>query len=302
MKKIILLLFLGFTGTLNAQTIELNVTPAKSEKNKWCIAATTKCVLGYKGTSKSQCNIMEYIRANSTEHGDYNCCLTINENDPDWHPCNKGVVLGYNKEKASAKGILWHFGTIPSIAFKGNHPNTDYIRNWLTLQCPLIIHVEYYNNIPIEDHALVICGIKGNQIDGYEIKIMDPMSNALEWEPYDNLKDNGGRKWVGTLAVQSCTRGYPCHCYNLERDGDEADVDCGGSCPPCPYPDHCYNKKLDAEKGETDIDCGGKYCPACGTNPPLPSFPTAKKTLAKYKLIVVDLIVRLVTTFRKKKL
>ena len=45
-------------------------------------------------------------------------------------------------------------------------------------------------------------------------------------------------------------------CYNGIRDGDETDIDCGGSCPPC----YCSNGIKDP--GEEDIDCGGS-CPPC---------------------------------------
>jgi hypothetical protein len=59
----------------------------------------------------------------------------------------------------------------------------------------------------------------------------------------------------------------PNHCKNRKKDGDETDVDCGGSCPPCNdvppviiTPSNCINGIQD--QGETGIDCGGP-CPPC---------------------------------------
>jgi len=78
----------------------------------------------------------------------------------------------------------------------------------------------------------------------------------------------------------------PISCSNLELDGDETDIDCGGSCPPCELNKDCLidsncesgfcnsSKKCanpacdDGVKNndETDIDCGGGDCPKCGIN------------------------------------
>ncbi|AKU98426.1 Tryptophan synthase alpha chain [Labilithrix luteola] len=71
-------------------------------------------------------------------------------------------------------------------------------------------------------------------------------------------------------------------CTDLVRDGDEVDVDCGGTCPRCKLGqscnedsdcevDHCANGKctaLPCENGskdgdETDVDCGGRTCHPC---------------------------------------
>jgi hypothetical protein len=70
-------------------------------------------------------------------------------------------------------------------------------------------------------------------------------------------------------------------CDDLVKDGDETDVDCGGSCAPCAWGSGCG---LDADckggvcdlglcaatctdgaknAGETDVDCGGAACGKC---------------------------------------
>lgn len=76
----------------------------------------------------------------------------------------------------------------------------------------------------------------------------------------------------------------PASCTDGQKNGDEADVDCGGSCPACAVgqacsmaadcttslcqmnvctmpPPQCTNGVQDP--GESDVDCGGSICPAC---------------------------------------
>ncbi|MFO0759458.1 MAG: SUMF1/EgtB/PvdO family nonheme iron enzyme [Byssovorax sp.] len=75
----------------------------------------------------------------------------------------------------------------------------------------------------------------------------------------------------------------PGHCANLTKDGDETDLDCGGSCAPCDpgrkcttsadcASGACGSKLLclpvscaDGQKNnkETDTDCGGNDCNPC---------------------------------------
>lgn len=73
-------------------------------------------------------------------------------------------------------------------------------------------------------------------------------------------------------------------CSDGKTDGDETDVDCGGSCNACAvekackldadcatstcialrcFDPTCRNGKQDEASGETDVDCGGPMCPAC---------------------------------------
>lgn len=47
-------------------------------------------------------------------------------------------------------------------------------------------------------------------------------------------------------------------CVDLIKNGDEEEIDCGGSCTPCvTCTDFIQNQD------ETDIDCGGLLCPPC---------------------------------------
>ncbi|MEK6920817.1 MAG: hypothetical protein AABX82_02955, partial [Nanoarchaeota archaeon] len=71
-------------------------------------------------------------------------------------------------------------------------------------------------------------------------------------------------------------------CSNAAKDGDETDVDCGGSCDACKAgsaclaSDDCVSLNCDSgicaessctdsivNQGESDVDCGGNYCDAC---------------------------------------
>ena len=35
---------------------------------------------------------------------------------------------------------------------------------------------------------------------------------------------------------------FPAHCFDAAKDGDETDVDCGGSCPPCAVAQACLTR------------------------------------------------------------
>ena len=102
MKKYILLLFLGITITLNAQTLQIPVVA--QEQTDWCWAAVSKCVLEYYGYSHTQCEIAEYTRSVSTWHnyGTTPCCTDALQG------CNYG---NYNYgQTGSIEDILAHFG------------------------------------------------------------------------------------------------------------------------------------------------------------------------------------------------
>ncbi len=49
-------------------------------------------------------------------------------------------------------------------------------------------------------------------------------------------------------------------CNDGIKNGDETDVDCGGSCPACVTEPTCNDGIMNGD--ETDVDCGGS-CPAC---------------------------------------
>ncbi|HEY5920193.1 MAG TPA: hypothetical protein VIV11_00925 [Kofleriaceae bacterium] len=83
-------------------------------------------------------------------------------------------------------------------------------------------------------------------------------------------------------ATGNCALGTPANtCFDRIRDGDESDIDCGGTCLPCAGGETC-SAATDCQSAscngtcaapscsdgvesgyETDVDCGGRYCSAC---------------------------------------
>ena len=262
MKKYILLLFLGITGTLNAQTKELevpnvNVYPLRT---KWCVPACAECVLRYKKINIDQCKIMKYVQEEAPGYGGFNCCEEI----PNFsqHPCNN-IVL-FSNAKGGLIDILMHFGNIASKIWENSLGTDEIIKN-LTNDYPLIVSWDLYDGSN-SAHAVVICGIKNGDL----IKYMDPNGGGkfdLPWSEFHY--DPEHHWWRATLEIIACSsRGdcYPCHCYNFETDGDETGYNCGGSCwacPPPPPPPTGNCTDCVKNNGESEIDCGGKNCPPC---------------------------------------
>jgi hypothetical protein len=96
-----------------------------------------------------------------------------------------------------------------------------------------------------------------------------------------------GNDCSSTVCNTATTLCAPVTCLNNTQDGDETDIDCGGSCPACPNGKQCgtadsnctsnvcdfvthacvANRCLDQRKdgAETDIDCGGGTCATCAS-------------------------------------
>ena len=95
----------------------------------------------------------------------------------------------------------------------------------------------------------------------------------------------------GEAVAHSTDCGAP-RCNDWERNGDEAGVDCGGSCEPCPP---SCDDGLD-NNGEDGVDCGGPCEAACGS----PQFPPGRcstsdfvdvgRNLANQTLAPMDLL------------
>jgi hypothetical protein len=128
---------------------------------------------------------------------------------------------------------------------------------------------------------------------------------AFDSPPFEASVDEGAEAAMGESgsevtdsfidAASDGLAGAPAHCFDERKDGDESDVDCGGSCDGCGphkfcYADfdcsatvagcdtasggcfchytmhvcvfsHCYDARKDAN--ETGVDCGGATCGAC---------------------------------------
>jgi hypothetical protein len=64
-----------------------------------------------------------------------------------------------------------------------------------------------------------------------------------------------GEQWPVEHCSGGCLLRYPDHCYDGDKSGDEADVDCGGSCQGCSY-----------EACERDADCLSGSCATTTAN------------------------------------
>lgn len=93
---------------------------------------------------------------------------------------------------------------------------------------------------------------------------------------------NGGCEPSGAGSGSGGGEPLPENCTNEDKDADETDVDCGGTCAPCDSGKACSGEKDCASKncangvcqaatcsdmiqngGESDVDCGGPACSTC---------------------------------------
>jgi formylglycine-generating enzyme required for sulfatase activity len=94
----------------------------------------------------------------------------------------------------------------------------------------------------------------------------------------------GGSNTGGAGGTGGTAGGAPVTCTDMMTDGDETDMDCGGSCSPCIPGKACLVDKdcssvncvnlvcaaptcIDEIKNqdETDLNCGGVVCPPCNS-------------------------------------
>lgn len=110
----------------------------------------------------------------------------------------------------------------------------------------------------------------------------DPPSAPSRWASWCGYLSLPTALLLALFSLACGPGGQPDHCSNGERDEDESDVDCGGSCGRCDIGQTCYdddacefqcrgrcvaafcsNGRQDEAMGETDIDCGGEMCGPC---------------------------------------
>ncbi|MCL2436317.1 MAG: C39 family peptidase [Lentimicrobiaceae bacterium] len=250
----ILLLFLGLTGTLHAQNIALAVPLVTQAQSNWCSAAAAESVLAYRGISKTQCAIMQYVLDLDGYNGN-NCCATPSL-------CNEGVVLGFDNEPNSIKGVLKKFGLLEcEIVQTCSWYST--IEEKLTQNRPLIAHWDLLE-WPFGAHVVVIYGIKNWDIVLYMDPSNDPKyggKRELSWHDFNcylKKEGDGGfpnpHWWRGSIIPCLSTRDYPCDdgggggggggddpCSNC-IPGEET-INCGGTCTSCGYVGGYTNEK-----------------------------------------------------------
>lgn len=119
--------------------------------------------------------------------------------------------------------------------------------------------------------------------DAASVGATDGTSGSSSSSPIPgSTSDRGTDPTTGVTSTEESSSGVePISCSNGQRDGDETDLDCGGSCDACPDGSSCEDH-LDCGSrvclddvckagtcddgvhgiGETDVDCGGR-CDPC---------------------------------------
>jgi hypothetical protein len=103
--------------------------------------------------------------------------------------------------------------------------------------------------------------------------------------------DSGSRVSAPDILIECYYTKYPDCKDNIKNchDGScEANIDCGGSCSPCP--ETCSDSIQN--QGETGIDCGGP-CPGCYTTE-IPTFSSKKPFWLISLVIIVFIIVLMI--------
>ena len=146
---------------------------------------------------------------------------------------------------------------------------------------------EYYyfvlKNNPYSSDTVIETGITTNEeewVTGLELE--DGAEYYFKVYAVNRVGLSSSNKSSDGITVD--TELAPETCDDGEKNGDETDIDCGGSCPACARGNDC---KLDSDcisnfcnddgkcatptcndyirnGDETDIDCGGDSCPKCG--------------------------------------
>lgn len=162
-----------------------------------------------------------------------------------------------------------------------NHNTRTYIWDVRNLDFP--IFMGYYEaDVASIDHNLYIKGdyaYMSNYSSGLRILDISDIANGelVEVGSFDVFPQNNGTSFNGTwsnypffesgsIIVSSRDRGLfvlkflqeEDTCNNGVLDTGEEDVDCGGTCTPCPT---CDDGILNGD--EAGIDCGGMNCPDC---------------------------------------
>jgi hypothetical protein len=162
----------------------LNVPEVIQEKNQWCWAGVSKCILDYYGYPVEQCQIAEYARQVITWHnfGNTDCCINPNLGCNYWN---------YNwSYPGSIQDILIHFGDIQNYG-KGSSLSLSEISSELSSERPFVIRWGWYSG---GGHFVVGHGINDNYLH-----YMDPwFGEGLHISSYNWVLDDGNHSWTHT--------------------------------------------------------------------------------------------------------
>ena len=154
-----LICFVLFFTNVKAQI--LLVPEIEQEKNQWCWAGVSKCVLDYYGFVEQQCDIAEYARSQNTIHfGNTNCCIS-----PD--SCNNWNWI-FGAGIGGIDDILSNFGSITTTNIYAALPETQW-QTEISNGVPVIIRYGWTGG---GGHFVVGYGVQGS--DYYT---MDPWFN-----------------------------------------------------------------------------------------------------------------------------
>jgi hypothetical protein len=154
-----LICFVLFFTNVKAQI--LLVPEIEQEKNQWCWAGVSKCVLDYYGFVEQQCDIAEYARSQNTTHfGNTNCCV-IPDSCNNWNWIFGAGIGGIDD-------ILSNFGSITTTNIYAALPETQW-QTEISNGVPVIIRYGWTGG---GGHFVVGYGVQGS--DYYT---MDPWFN-----------------------------------------------------------------------------------------------------------------------------
>lgn len=160
----------------------LKVNEVIQERDQWCWAASTKCILDFYGFPQSQCAIAEYARSVITwrSFGNMDCCI-----DPDMG-CNYwNYLFG---AKGSVEDILNHFGPIQNNPVHEALSLTN-IKAQVNEDKCFVIRWGWASG---GGHFLVGHGLKDK-----DVYYMDPwFGEGLHIGTYDWLVNDGNHTWT----------------------------------------------------------------------------------------------------------
>ena len=223
----------------------------------------------------------ELSSSNSILSGDY-LLLKLNTTPATLKNYN-AVWAGWESSEFNAQnspytvGIHHPTGDVKKIA-KDNHSPLSYDNQAMSRDCERLpsprttyIDLPFYYYWQVRwDQGITAPGSSGSPLFNSNKKIIGHLNGGCSYCDYSNYPDYYSKfshiygqihtylDPVPTFATSLSSFEFPAHCTNGIQDGNETNVDCGGSCPPCV--EHCFNWIQDGN--ETDVDCGGS-CPPC---------------------------------------
>jgi hypothetical protein len=185
---IIIICKLVVTGTLNAQVLNVPLTP--QQQDQWCWAASSTAIVNYFGVSVTQCEVAEYTRSVATWHdfGTVDCCQKPSGACNYWN-----YNWGY---PGSIQDILLHWG-IDSYTIGKNLDLTS-VKAEIAAGRPFVIRWAISNG----GHFVVAHGVKDSTV-----YYMDPwFGEGLKITSYSNILNNSSHSWTHTNTLSEASR------------------------------------------------------------------------------------------------